>query len=113
MIYADYSVMVFVGVATEVETVKKALAEAEKKAAKEQAPVKNTRPGLMRSSRSSRTPLRNANPWSATLRIKRPNSPRLARVHNRPEPKPKAPSEKSRRPKRSRRVRLLLCKASM
>ena len=37
MIYVDYSAMVFVGAATEVETLKKALAEAQEKAAKEQA----------------------------------------------------------------------------
>ena len=37
MIYVDYSAMVFVGAATEVETLKKALAEAQKKAAEEQA----------------------------------------------------------------------------
>ena len=37
MIYVDYSAMVFVGAATEVETLKKALAEAEEKAAKEKA----------------------------------------------------------------------------
>mgnify|MGYP005829846629 CR=1 FL=1 len=37
MIYVDYSVMVFLGAATEVETLKKALAEAEERAAKEQA----------------------------------------------------------------------------
>ena len=37
MIYVDYSAMVFVGAATEVETLKKALVEAEERAAKEQA----------------------------------------------------------------------------
>ena len=37
MIYVDYSAMVFVGAATEVESLKMALAEAKKKAAKEQA----------------------------------------------------------------------------
>ena len=37
MIYVDYSAMVFVGATTEVETLKKALAEAQEKAGKEQA----------------------------------------------------------------------------
>ena len=36
MICADHSAMIFVGAATEVETLKKALAEAKNKAAKEQ-----------------------------------------------------------------------------
>ena len=35
--FVDYSAMVFVGAATEVETLKKALAEAQEKAEKEQA----------------------------------------------------------------------------
>ena len=47
--------MVFVGAAIEAETLKKALAEAQKKV-RSKPPVKNMRPGSMRSSRSSRTP---------------------------------------------------------
>ena len=46
MMCIDRSVMVFVGAATEVEALKKALAEAEEKAAKEQAARKNLKARL-------------------------------------------------------------------
>ena len=48
--------MTFVGAATEVEVLKKALAEAEEKAARNKPLVRSTRPGLMRSRKSSRMP---------------------------------------------------------
>ena len=41
--FVDYSAMVFVGAATEVETLKNALAEDEERAAKEQAPCEKER----------------------------------------------------------------------
>ena len=42
----DHSVMIFLGAATEVEVLKKGLAEAEEKAAKEQAARKKLKPRL-------------------------------------------------------------------
>ena len=113
MTCADHSAMIFVGAATEVETLRKALAEAKEKAAKEQAAYEKHEARVGEVQQELQDAVRNASPWSATLQIKRPNSPRLARVHKRPGLKPRAPSRKSRRPRRSRRVRLSLCKASM
>ena len=52
----DRNVMICVGAATEVVVLKKALAEAEEKLARNKPPVRSSRPGLMRSSRSSRMP---------------------------------------------------------
>ena len=46
MVCNDRNVMVFVGVASEVEVLKKALAEAEEKAAKEQAACKKLKARL-------------------------------------------------------------------
>ena len=53
--YIDCSAVIFVRAVTEVETLKKALAEAEERAAKEQAIRKKHKAGLGRFSRSSRT----------------------------------------------------------
>ena len=53
--YIDCSAVIFVGAATEVETLKKVLDEAEERAGKDQAARKKHEARVGRSSRSSRT----------------------------------------------------------
>jgi len=100
------------GATTEVAALKKALAKAEDKAAKEHDVHVKHEPGSARCSKSFRMPLRSTSPWSVILRHRRPNLPRLARAHKRLEPKPRVLFRNSRRLRRLRRVSFLLCKAS-
>ena len=113
MMCFDRSVMICVGATTEVEALKKALAEAEEKAAKEQAARKKLKARLNEVQQELQDAVKKARPWSAMFRLERPNSPRLAKARKRPGLKPRAPSRRSMRPRRSRRVRRLVCKASM
>ena len=113
MMCNDRSVMIFVGAATEFEVLKKALAEAEEKAAKEQAARKRHEARLNEAQQEVQDAVKNARPWSAMFRLERPNSPRIAKARKRLGLKPRAPSRRSRRPRKSRRVRRLVCKASM
>ena len=113
MIYVDYSVMVFVGATTEMETLKKALAEAQEKAAKEQVTREKHEAQVDEVQLELQDAVKNASPWSAILQIKRLNSPRPSRALKTPMPRPRGSSRRSRRPRRLQRVRHLLCKASM
>ena len=105
--------MICVGAMTEVEALKKALAEAKEKAAKEQAPRKKLKARFNEVQQELQDAVKKARPWSAMFRPERPNSPRPARARKKPGLRPRAPSRRSRRPRRSRRVRHLVCKASM
>ena len=105
--------MIFVGAATEVETLKKVLAEAKIKASKEQATrekhearVGEVQHELQDAVKKCESLERNIVGQETKL-TKARQSAQEARVE------PRAPSRKSRRPRKSRRVRLLLCKASM
>ena len=52
--YIDCSVVICAGAATEVESLRKALGEAEEKAVQQRPHVRSSRPGSKKSSRSSR-----------------------------------------------------------
>ena len=105
MIYVDYSAMVFVGAATQVETLKKVLAEAQKKAAKEQAArekhearVDEVQQELQDAVKKCESLERNIADQGTEL-AKARQSTQDARVEA------QAPSRKSKRPGKSRQVR--------
>ena len=105
--------MICVGVTTEVATLKKALAEAEEKAAKEQAARKKLKARLNEAQHVLQDAVKKCDALEGDVSAREPNSPRLAKVRKRPGLKPRVPSRRSRRPRGSRRVRRLVCKASM
>ncbi|XP_044346205.1 uncharacterized protein [Triticum aestivum] len=77
------------GAATEVAAVKKALSEAEGKAAMEALSVKSKMLGWARYNKSSRSLARSSSPWSVTSRRKSPSLRRPFRAQKMPGPKPK------------------------
>ena len=112
-LYTDRSAVICAGAATEVEALKKALAEAEGKAVEQQAAqkklesrVKEVRQEVQDAVIKCETLEHDASTQGAELTRAR-QSTETARN----EPRPL--SRRSRRPRRSRRVRPLRCKASM
>ena len=89
------------------------MAEAEKKAAKEQALREKHEARVIEVQQELQEAAKKCETLEQSLTGKNPNSPRLVKPHTMPGAKPKAPYRKSRRPERSRRVRLFLCKANI
>ena len=112
MIYADHGALIFVGATSEVETLKKALAEAKKKAAKEQdarekheAKVGEVQQDLQDAVKKYESLERHVADQDSKLTKARQSTHDLGL-------KSRAPSRKSRRPEKSQRVRPLLCRAN-
>ena len=77
MIYADRSAMIFVGATSEVETLRKLLAEAKKKAAKEQAAREKHEARVGEVQQELQDAVKKCeSPWSAREQTKSPNLPR-------------------------------------
>ena len=96
--------MIFVGAATEVETLKAALAEAEKRAADEQS---------VREKHEARVGEVQQELQDAVKKCESLERKIADQARKMPGLKPRAPPRKSKRPRKLRRVRPSLCKASM
>ena len=94
----DRSAMIFVGAAAEVEVLKKALAEAEEKAAKEQAARKKLKTRLNEVQQELQDTVKKCDALEGDVSARETE---LAKVRKRPGLKPRAPSRRSRRPRRS------------
>ena len=92
---------------------KKALAKAEDKAAKECAAREKHEAQVGEAQQQLQGAIERFESLERVVRRKSPNWRRPARVHMMHEPKPRTPSRKFRRPRRLRRVILSPCKASM
>ena len=101
------------GAMTEVETLRKALSEAEDKAAKERTEHEKQEARVDEVQQELQDFIKNTSPWSVTLRRKSPSLLRPSRAREMPKLKPKRPSRRLKWPRRYRRVRHSLCKASM
>jgi chromosome segregation ATPase len=104
---------ILLGAMTEVEDLKKALAEAEDKAAKERAVHEKQEARVSEVQQELQDAVKKYGSLEGDSKTQESELARPARARKMSEPKPRAPSRKSRQPRRSRRVRLLLCKASM
>ena len=111
--YIDGGVMVCAEAATEVEALRKALGEAEEKVVQQQAARKKLKARVKEVQRELQDAVKNARPWSMMRRLEGPNSPRLVRARRPHGMRPRPPFRRSRRPRRSRRVRHSVCKANM
>ena len=89
------------GATTEVAALKKALSKAEDKAAKE------------RTEQELQEALKKCETLEQSLTKKESELTKARQAHTMPGAKPKVPCRKSRRPERSRRVRLFLCKENI
>ena len=113
MMYIDRSVMICVGATTEVEALKKALAKAKGKAVKEPAARKKLKARVNEVQQELQDAVRECETLERDASAQEIELAKFVRVRRRPRVRPRAPSRRSRRPGRSRRVRHLVCKASM
>ena len=88
------------GATTDVETLRKALSEAEDKAAKERIEREKQEARVGEVQQELEPSSKSMSPWSVTLRRKGPILRRPSKAHNTPRPKPKRPSRKLRRLRR-------------
>ena len=95
------------------ETLKAALAEAQKKAAKEQAAREKHEARVDEVQQELQDAVKKCESLERNIADQGSNFPRPAKAHMMPGLKPMAPSRKSRRPEKSWRVRPLLCRANM
>ena len=98
MMCIDCHVMICVGETSEVEALKKALAEAEEKAAKEQAAHKKLKARLNEVQQELQDTVKKCDALEGDVSARETE---LAKVRKRPGLKPRAPSRRSRRPRRS------------
>ena len=78
-------------------TLKKALSEAEDKAAKERIEREKQEARVGEVQQEHQALVKNTSPWSLTQRHESPSLRRPSKAHNTPRPKPKRPSGKLRR----------------
>ena len=97
--------------ASEVETLKNPLAEAKKEVEEERATHQKHESRLEEVQQELRDAISKCE--SLELRIKMPKLLRPSKVRRRHGLKPKAPVGRSKRPRRSRRVRPLICRENL
>ena len=85
---------------TKVVALKKALTEAEDKAAKERTECEKQEAWVDEVQQELQDFVKNTSPWSVTLRHVKPSLPRPSRAREMPKPKPKGPSRRFKRPRR-------------
>ena len=98
---------------TEVEALKKAVAEAEKKAATEQALREKHEARVIKAEQELQEAVRKCETLEQSLAKKESELARAHQAARDAQGKPKAPYRRSKRRGRSRRVRLFPCKASI
>ena len=98
---------------SEVEALKSALAEAKKEVDKERTAHQKHEARLEEVQQELKDAIVIVSPWSARCRIKNLILLQCSKVQRRPGLKPEVPIRRSTRPRRSRLVRLLICKANM
>ena len=105
--------MMCVGATTEVEALKNALAEAEEKAVKEQAARKKLKARLNEVQQELQDAVKKCETLEGDISARDTELAKARQIAEEARLQPRAPSRRSRRPGRSRRVRRLVCKASM
>ena len=100
----------FVGAASEVETLKKALAEAQERAEKEKAAREKHEARVGEVQQELQDAMKKCESLERNIADQETE---LAKAHKMPGLKPRVLSRRFKRPRRSRRVRPLLCRANM
>ena len=109
----DRNVMICVGATTQGEALKKALAEAEEKAAKEQTACKKLKARLNEVQQEHQDAMKMCDALECDVSARETELAKARQSTEEARVEARAPSRRSRRPRRSRRVRRLVCKASM